>query len=152
MLVQVQEQKVKEKVKLSQILKNATEEQCFGQFMKISKITDLDEKHHQTTSSSTTKTTKSMVKVCVNGLLMSKAGIADESSSMTLSIYEYIADDEDVLRAYRTLGIDPYYIIKCNKCNLLGDGYHLYRVLEHMNDYHRVSFKEIGSYIETLGL
>ena len=41
MLVQIQEQK--QKVKLSQILKNATEEQCFGQFMKISEITDLDE-------------------------------------------------------------------------------------------------------------
>jgi hypothetical protein len=25
-------------------------------------------------------------------------------------------------------------------------------VLEHMNDYHRTSFKEIGSYLETLGL
>jgi hypothetical protein len=92
-----------------------------------------------------------MVKVCVNWLLMSKAGIGDESST-TLSIYEYIADDDDILRAYRTLGIDPHYRIKCNKCNLLGDGYHLYRVLEHMNDYHRTSFKEIGSYLEMLGL
>jgi hypothetical protein len=95
MLVQIQEQK--QKVKLSQILKNATEEQCFGQFMKISEITDLDE-DHQTTS---TTTTKSMVKVCVNGLLMSKAGIGDESST-TLSVYEYVADDDDILRAYRT--------------------------------------------------
>jgi hypothetical protein len=68
MLVQIQEQK--QKVKLSQILKNATEEQCFGHFMKISEITDLDE-DHQTTSITTTK---SLVKVCVNGLLMSKAG------------------------------------------------------------------------------
>jgi hypothetical protein len=144
MLVQIQEQK--QKVKLSQILKNATEEQCFGHFMKISEITDLDE-DHQTTST----TTKSMVKVCVNGLLMSKAGIGDESST-TLSVYEYVADDYDILRAYRTLGVDPYYRIKCNKCNLLGDGYHLYRVLEHMNDHHRASFKEIGSYLETLGL
>jgi hypothetical protein len=154
MLVQVQEQKEKQKVKLSQILKNAIEEQCFGQFMKISEITDLDEDHYQTTttSSSSTKTTKPMVKICVNGLLMSKARMGNESSYMTLSIYEYVADDEDILRAYRTLGIDPYYRIKCNKCNLLGDGYHLYRVLEHMNDYHRASFKEIGSYIETLGL
>jgi hypothetical protein len=141
MLVQIQEQKQKQKVKLSQILKNATEEQCFGHFMKISEITDLDEDHQNT---STTTTTKSMVKICVNGLLMSKAGIGDESST-TLSVYEYVADDDDILRAYRTLGVDPYYRIKCNKCNLLGDGYHLCRVLEHMNDYHRASFKEIGS-------
>ena len=139
MLVQIQEQK--QSVKLSEILKNATEEQCFGQFMKISESTD-----YQTTS-----IIKSTVKVCVNGLLMSKAGIGDESST-PLSIYEYIADDDDILKAYRTLGIDPYYRIKCNKCNLLGDGYHLYRVLEHMNDYHRTSFKEIGSYLEMLGL
>jgi hypothetical protein len=143
MLVQIQEQK--QKVKLSQILKNATEEQCFGHFMKISETTDLDEDHQ------TTSTTKSIVKVCVNGLLMSKARIGDESST-TLSVYEYVADDDDILRAYRTLGIDPYYRIKCNKCNLLGDGYHLCRVLEHMNDHHRASFKEIGSYLETLGL
>ena len=147
MLVQIQEQKQKQKVKLSQILKNATEEQCFGHFMKISEITDLDE-DHQTTS---TTTTKSMVEVCVNGLLMSKAGIGDQSST-TLSVYEYVADDDDILRAYRTLGVDAYYRIKCNKCNLLGDGYHLCRVLEHMNDHHRASFKEIGSYLETLGL
>jgi hypothetical protein len=149
LVVQAQEQKYKQKVKLSHILKTATEEQCFGYFMKISEITDLDEdNHHQITSSSTTKP---MVKVCVNGLLMSKAGIGDESST-TLSVYEYVADDDDILRAYRTLGIDPYYRIKCNRCNLLGDGYHLYRVLEHMNDHHRASFKEIGSYLETLGL
>jgi hypothetical protein len=149
LVVQAQEQKYKQKVKLSHILKTATEEQCFGYFMKISEITDLDEdNHHQITSSSTTK---SMVKVCVNGLLMSKAGIGDESST-TLSVYEYVADDDDILRAYRTLGIDPYYRIKCNKCDMLGDGYHLYRVLEHMNDYHHASFKEIGSYLETLGL
>ncbi len=81
---------------------------------------------------------------------MSKSGIVDESS--TLSVYGYVADDDDILRAYRTLGIDPYYRIKCNKCNMLDNGYHLYRVLEHMNDYHRASFKEIGSYLETLGL
>jgi hypothetical protein len=147
MMVQIQEQKEKQKqkVKLSQILKNATEEQCFGYIMKISEITDLDE-DHQITS------TKSVLKLCVNGLLMSKAGIEDESSSTTLSVYEYVADDDDILRAYRTLGIDPYYRIKCNRCNLLDYGYHLYRVLEHMNDYHRASFKEIGSYLETLGL
>jgi hypothetical protein len=149
LVVQAQEQKYKQKVKLSHILKTATEEQCFGYFMKISEITDLDEdNHHQITSSSTTKP---MVKVCVNGLLMSKAGIGDESST-TLSVYEYVADDDDILRAYRTLGIDPYYRIKCNRCNLLGDGYHLYCVLEHMNYHHRASFKEIGSYLETLGL
>src|SRR5918911_5546252 len=121
MLVQIQERK--QTVKLSEILKDATEEQCFGQFMKISESTD-----HQTTS-----ITKSTVKVCVNGLLMSKAGIGEESST-ALSIYEYIADDDDILKAYRSLGIDPCYRIKCNKCNLLGDVYHLYRVLEHMND------------------
>jgi hypothetical protein len=138
MLVQIQEQK--QSVKLSEILKNATEEQCFGQFMKISESTD-----YQTTS-----IIQSTVKVCVNGLLMSKAGIGDESST-PLSIYEYIADDDDILKAYRTLGIDPYYRIKCNKCNLLGDGYHIYRILEHMNDYHHASFKEIGSYLEMLG-
>ena len=139
MLVQIQEQK--HKVKLSDILKSATEEQCFGQFMKISESTN-----YQTTS-----ITKSTVKVCVNGLIMSKAGIEDVSST-ALSICEYIADDDDILKAYRTLGFDPYYRIKCNKCNLLGDGYHLYRVLEHMNDHHHASFKEMGSYLETLGL
>ena len=150
LVVQAQEQKYKQKVKLSHILKTATEEQCFGYIMKISEITDLDEdNHHQITSSSST--TKSVLKFCVNGLLMSKAGIGDESST-TLSVYEYVADDDDILRAYITLGIDPYYRIKCNKCNLLGDGYQLYRVLEHMNDYHRASFKEIASYLETLGL
>jgi hypothetical protein len=90
MLVQIQEQKQKQKAKLSQILKNATEEQCFGHFMKISEITDLDD-DHQTTS------TKSMVKVCVNGLLMSKAGIIGDESSTTLSVYEYVADDDDIL-------------------------------------------------------
>jgi len=82
---------------------------------------------------------------------MSKAGIEDESS-MASSIYEYVADNEDILWAYKTLGIDPYYRIKCNKCNLLSDGYPIYRVLEHMNDYHRASFKEIGSYLEIIGL
>jgi hypothetical protein len=140
---QIQEQKYT--AKLSEILKNAIEEQCFGQFMRISKSTDQDEDHQ------TTSITKSTVKVCVNGLLLSKAGIGNGSSTV-LSIYEYIADDDDILRAYRTLGIDPYYRIKCNKCNLLDDGYHLYRVLEHMNDHHQASFKEIGSYLETLGL
>ena len=83
---------------------------------------------------------------------MSKAGIIGDESSTTLSLYEYVADDDDILRAYRTLGVDPYYRIKCNKCNLLDDGYHLFRVLEHLNDHHRTSFKEIGSYLETLGL
>jgi hypothetical protein len=143
MSVQIQEQ-VRQQVKLSQILKNATEEQCFGHFMKISEISDLDEDHQ-------TKSRAKSVKVCVNGLLKSKSAIEDESST-PLSIYEYVADDEDILQAYRTLGIDPYYRIKCSKCNLLGDGYHIYRVLEHMNDYHLASFKEIGSYLELLGL
>jgi hypothetical protein len=82
---------------------------------------------------------------------MSKAGIVDDESS-TLSIYRYIAGDADILKAYRSLGIDPYYRIKYNMCNLLDNGYHLYRVLEHMNDHHRASFREIGSYLETLGL
>jgi hypothetical protein len=145
MLVQIQEQKQKQTVKLSDILRNATEEQCFGHFMKISESTDRNEDHQATSI------TKSTVKVCVNGLLMSKAGIGDGLST-ALSIYKYIADDEDILKAYRTLGFDPYYRIKCNKCNVLGDGYHLYRVLEHMNDHHHASFKEIGSYLEMLGL
>jgi hypothetical protein len=145
MLVQIQEPKQKQTVKLSQILKNATEEQCFGNFMKISQTTVLDEDHK------TTSSTNSIVKVCVNGLVMSKAGTEDQSSTI-ISVYEYIADDEDILRAYRNLGIDPYCRIKCNRCNLHSDGYHLYRVLEHMNDHHRASFKEIGSYLETLGL
>lgn len=142
MSVQVQEQKQKQQVKFSQLLKNATEEQCFGYFMKVS---DLDEEDHQT------KSRAKSVKLCVNGLLMSKSGIGDETS-MPISIYEYVADDEDILRAYRTLGIDPYYRIKCSKCDLLDDRYHIYRVLEHMNDYHRASFKEMGSYLEILGL
>ena len=145
MLVQIQEKKQKQTVKLSEILKNATEEQCFGHFMKISETTDLDEDHQITSK------TRSMVKVCVNGLLMLKARMGDESSN-TFSVYEYVADDDDILSAYITLGIDPYYRIKCNKCNLLDDGYHLYRVLEHMNDHHRASFKEIGSYLQTLRL
>jgi hypothetical protein len=141
-LAQIQEEKY---TKLSDILKNATEGQCFGRFMKISESTDRDEDQQATSL------TKSTVKVCVNGLLMSKAGIGDGSST-ALSIYEYIADDDDIVNAYTTLGFDPYYRIKCNKCNLLRDGYHLYRVLEHMNDHHHASFKEIGSYLETLGL
>jgi hypothetical protein len=146
LVVQAQEQKQEQKVKLSEILKNATEGQCFGYFMKISEITDLNEDHHH----QITSTTESVLKVCVNGLLMSKSGIVDQLS--TLSVYGYVADDDDILRAYKSLGIDPYYRIKCNRCNLLDNGYHLYRVLEHMNDYHRASFKEIGSYLETLGL
>jgi hypothetical protein len=86
-----------------------------------------------------------MVKVCVNGLLMSKIGIGDESS--ILSAYGYVDDDDDILRAYRSLGIDPYYRIKCNKCDMLGDRYHLYRILEHMNDHDRASFKETPSLV-----
>ena len=147
-LVEAEEQKKqKQNVKLSQILKDATEGQCFGYLMKVSEITELEEDHHQITS---TISSESMLKLCVNGLLMSKSGIVDESS--TLSIYEYLANEDDILRAYRKLEIDPYYRIKCNKCNLLGNEYYLYCVLEHMNDYHRASFKEIGSYLETLGL
>jgi hypothetical protein len=81
---------------------------------------------------------------------MSKAGIGDESS--TLSIYDYVADEADVLRAHISLGIDLYYKIKCNKCNMLDNGYHLYRVLEHMNDHHRATFEEMGSYLGKLEL
>jgi hypothetical protein len=62
MLVQIQEQK--QKVKLSQILKTATEEQCFGYFMKISEITDLDENHHQITSSTTRSWSSYVLMVC----------------------------------------------------------------------------------------
>jgi hypothetical protein len=68
-LVQIQEQK--HTVKLSEVLKNASEEQCFGHFMRIPESSDLDEDHQ----------TKSTVKVCVNGLLMSKAGIGDRMES-----------------------------------------------------------------------
>ena len=145
MLAQAQEQKSNQnkKIKLSQILKNATERQCFGHFMKFSEITDSGE-HNQAIYPGTVH------EVCANGLLMLKAGVAN--GSMTFSLYEYVADDADILKVYETLGIDPYYRIKCYKCDLLGDGYHLYRVLEHMNDYHRASFNEIGSYLETLGL
>jgi hypothetical protein len=146
MLIQTVEPKQEEKkVKLSEILKNATEGQCFGYFMKVDEIAHQGCHHDRITS-----TTEYVIKVCVNGLLMSKSGIVDESS--LLSLYEYVADDDDILRAYRRLGIDPYYRIKCNKCNVLDNGYPLYRVLEHMNDHHRASFKEIGSYLETLGL
>src|SRR5919197_4802985 len=145
MLVQIQEPKQNQKGKLSQILKAAADQQCFGHFVKVSETTDLDEDHQIRSK------TRSMVKVCVNGLLMLKARMGDESSN-TFSVYEYVADDDDILSAYRTLGIDPYCRIKCNKCNLLDDGYHLYRVLEHMNDHHRASFKEIGSYLQTLRL
>ena len=86
----------------------------------------------------------------MNGLLMLETDIVEKSP--TLSLYAYVADDADILDVYRRLGIDPYHRIKCYKCNMLGDGYHLYRVLEHMNHYHRASFKEIGSYLETIGL
>jgi hypothetical protein len=46
-LVQLQEQK--QKAKLSDILKNANEEQCFGNFMKISETAGVDN-DSQTTS------------------------------------------------------------------------------------------------------
>ena len=36
-----EEKKQKQNVKLSQILKDATEGQCFGYLMKVSEITDL---------------------------------------------------------------------------------------------------------------
>jgi hypothetical protein len=35
---------------------------------------------------------------------------------------------------------------------MLDNGYHLYHVLEHMNDHHRATFEEIGPYLEKLGL
>jgi hypothetical protein len=145
MLAQVQEQKSNqnEKIKLPQILKNATERQCFGQFMRISELTAAGE-HNQSMFS------RAVHEVCANGLLMLKAGVTN--GSMTFSLYGYVADDADILKVYETLGIDPYYRIKCNRCNLLGAGCLLYRAVEHMNDYHRASFYEIGSYLETLGL
>jgi hypothetical protein len=98
----------KEKIKLSQILKNATERQCFGQFMRISKITATDD-YNQTISS------KTVHEVCANGLLMLKAGVTN--GSMTFSLYGYVADDADILKVYEALGVDPYYRIKCNRCN-----------------------------------
>jgi hypothetical protein len=142
MLAQVQEQKSgqSKKIKLSQILKNATEKQCFGQFMKFSKIGQQGE----------VMSSRTVHEVCANGLLMLKAGVTN--GSLTFSLYGYVADDADILKVYETLGVDPYFRIKCNKCNSLGDGCLLYRALEHMNDYHRASFNEIGSYLETLGL
>jgi hypothetical protein len=70
-LVEAQEEKQKRNVKLSQILKDATEGQCFGYLMKVSEITELGEHHHQITST----TSESVLKVCVNGLLMSKKHI-----------------------------------------------------------------------------
>jgi hypothetical protein len=93
---------------------------------------------------------KTVHEVCANGLLMLRAGVT--KGSLTFSLYGYVADDADILKVYETLGADPYYRIKCNKCSLLGSGCVLYRALEHMNDYHRASFNEIGSYLETLGL
>jgi hypothetical protein len=131
-LIQIQEHKQKQKIKLSQILMNTIEEQCFEHFMEISETTNLNEECQTTYPSSSLTTTNSVVQVCVNGLLMSKASIADESL-MNPPIYEYTSDDADILKVYRTLEVDPYYRIKCNECNLFGDGYHLYRVFEHMN-------------------
>jgi hypothetical protein len=69
MLVQVQEQK--QKAKLSDILKNANEEKCFGNFMEISETAGVDK------GSQTTSIIKSILKVCVNGLLMSKTRTGD---------------------------------------------------------------------------
>ena len=67
-VVEVQEEKKqKQNVKLSQILKDATEGQCFGYLMKVSEITDLGENHHHQITSTTSE---SVLKVCVNGLLM----------------------------------------------------------------------------------
>ena len=71
MLAQFQEQKSDQdkKIKLSQILKNATERQCFGQFMKFSKIASGE--HSKVMSSRTVH------EVCANGLLMLKAGVTN---------------------------------------------------------------------------
>ena len=69
MLVHIQEQK--QIVKLSDMLKNANEEQCFGNFMKISETAGVDK------GSQTKSIIKSILKVCVNGLLMSKARTGD---------------------------------------------------------------------------
>ena len=142
MLAQVQEQKSNQdkKIKLSLILKNATERQCFGHFMKFTKVLTPGDNNEDMSS-------RTVHEVCANGLLMLKAGI-----TKTFSLYGYVADDADILKVYETLGVDPYYRIKCNKCNLLGDGCVLYRALEHMNDYHHASFNEIGLYLETIGL
>ena len=146
MLVQIQKQKSNQnkKVKLSQILKNANERQCFGQFMKFSKIISCSGEHSEVMSSRTVH------EVCANGLLMLRAGATN--GSLTFSLYGYVADDADILKVDAHLGVDPYYRIKCNKCSLLDNGCVLYRALEHMNDYHRASFHEIGSYLATLGL
>ena len=76
MLVQIQQKK--QKIKLSQILKNATEEQCFGYFMKISEITDLDEDNQQQQQNLWSKYVL-MVAADVKGWK------GDESSSTTLS-------------------------------------------------------------------
>jgi hypothetical protein len=133
----------KQQIKLWQILKNATERQCFGQFMKIFKNTDTGECYKITS-------TKTTLEVCVNGLLMSEADSVAKSPA--LSLYGYVADDADILDLYRRLGIDPYHRIKCYKWDLLANSYHLYCALEHMNDYHQASFKEIGPYLETKGL
>jgi hypothetical protein len=143
-LVQEQKNNQNKKTKLSQILKNATERQFFGQFMKFSKIASGSGEHSEIRSSRTVQ------EVCANGLLMLRAGVTN--GSLTFSLYGYVADDADILKVYETLGVDPYYRIKCNKCGLLGNGCVLYRALVHMNDYHRASFNEIGSYLETIGL
>ena len=80
-LVEAEEQKKqKQNVKLSQLLKDAMEGQCFGYLMKVSEITEIGEHHHHEITSSS----QSVLKVCVNGLLMSKSEIVDESST-TLS-------------------------------------------------------------------
>jgi hypothetical protein len=81
-------------MKLSQILKNATERQCFGQFMKISKITDAGECYKITS-------TKTTLEMCVNGLLLLEADIVDKSP--TLSLYGHVADDAGILDVYRGL-------------------------------------------------
>ena len=145
MLAQVQEQRSNhnKKIKLSQILKNANERQCFGQFMKFSIVSGSGEPSEVMSS-------RTVHEVCANGLLMLRAGATN--GSLTFSLYGYVPDDADILKVYETLEVDPYYRIKCNKCNSLGDGCVLYRALEHMNDYHHASFNEIGSYLETLGL
>jgi hypothetical protein len=72
-VVEAQEEKKQKQnnVKLSQILKDATEGQCFGYLMKVSRTRDLGEHHHN--HQITSIPSESVLKVCVNGLLMSKS-------------------------------------------------------------------------------
>ena len=81
------------------MLKNAIERQCFGQFMKFSKIASGSDEHSEIMSSRTVH------EVCANGLLMLRAGVTN--GSLTFSLYGYVAYDADTLKVYETLGVDP---------------------------------------------